>query len=178
MNIKVFSFNKPYFSFWNVPTDKIEPEIESWLLRNPKVKIFEIKHDLAQGIWFAPQLIVTIYYSQADDKSWLVEPNARANGPEQPSLTLAINGIYTPYEYGTHVYWGRRNWWIAIPLLIGVYFYQSRFLSFFEIRRCRRCSNWKPSVSGRHFAYCWPLEFCLAQAVVWNSFRENVGAQL
>ena len=95
MNIKVFSFNKPYFSFWNVPTDKIEPEIESWLLRNPKVKIFEIKHDLAQGIWFAPQLIVTIYYSQADDKSWLAEPNARANGPEQPSLTLAINGIHT-----------------------------------------------------------------------------------
>ncbi len=54
---------------WKIPTDKIEPEIDTWLLRNPKVKIFEIKHDLNQGIWYSPQLIVTIYYSQTEEKS-------------------------------------------------------------------------------------------------------------
>ncbi len=69
MNIKVFSFAKSFFSMWKIPTDKIEPEIDTWLRKNPKVKIFEIKHDLNQGIWYSPQLIVTIYYSQTEEKS-------------------------------------------------------------------------------------------------------------
>ena len=69
MNIKVFSFTKTNVGFGcKIPAERIESEIGTWLLRNPQVKIFEIKHDLAQGIWLAPQLIVTIYYSQADEK--------------------------------------------------------------------------------------------------------------
>jgi hypothetical protein len=54
---------------WKIPADRIESEIDTWLLRNPKVKVFEIKHDLTQGIWYAPQLIVTIYYTHSDEKS-------------------------------------------------------------------------------------------------------------
>jgi hypothetical protein len=54
---------------WKIPADRIESEIDTWLLRNPKVKVFEIKHDLTQGIWCAPQLIVTIYYTHSDEKS-------------------------------------------------------------------------------------------------------------
>lgn len=64
MHIKVFSFTKAYFSKWKIPTERIESEIENWLLQNTKIKISEIKHDLTQGIWYAPQLIITIYYSQ------------------------------------------------------------------------------------------------------------------
>jgi hypothetical protein len=69
MNIKVFSFTKPYFSVWKIPADKVESEINSWLLINPRAKVSEIKHDLTQGIWYPPQLIVTVYYTHSDEKS-------------------------------------------------------------------------------------------------------------
>jgi hypothetical protein len=64
MNIKVFSFSPTsLFSSYRIPVEKMESEIETWLSNNSEVKISEIKHDLLQGVFYAPQLIVTIYYS-------------------------------------------------------------------------------------------------------------------
>lgn len=65
MKIKVFSFKKPYLSWWYIPATQMENEIENWLLKNPEIKILEIRHDRFQGIWFSPQLIVTFYYEEA-----------------------------------------------------------------------------------------------------------------
>jgi hypothetical protein len=65
MKIKIFSFRKPYFSMWRIPADKMETEIENWLLKNPGITVREVKHDSFQGIWYAPQLVVSIYYTDA-----------------------------------------------------------------------------------------------------------------
>jgi hypothetical protein len=62
MKIKVFNFKKPYFSWWDIPTTQMENEIENWLLKNDNIEVINIRHDRFQGIWFSPQLIVTIYY--------------------------------------------------------------------------------------------------------------------
>lgn len=62
MKVKVFNFKKSYFSMWDIPADHIDSEINSWLTTNPDVEIVEICHDRFQGIWFTPQLIVSIYY--------------------------------------------------------------------------------------------------------------------
>lgn len=67
MKIKVFTFSKPYFSMWKIPTEKAEQEIQNWLAINSAIKIKEIKHDTIQGIWYSPQLIITIYYSEAGE---------------------------------------------------------------------------------------------------------------
>ena len=47
---------------WDIPADHIDSEINSWLTTNPDVEIVEICHDRFQGIWFTPQMIVSIYY--------------------------------------------------------------------------------------------------------------------
>ena len=66
MKIKVFTFGRPYFSWWKIPSEGIEPEISFWLLQNPRIKVREIKHDAFQGIWIPPQLIVSIYYETSE----------------------------------------------------------------------------------------------------------------
>ena len=68
MNVKVFTFQKPYFSMWQIPVNQMESEIQSWLSHNSGVKVKEIRHDLIQGIWYAPQLIVTIYYTSSNEQ--------------------------------------------------------------------------------------------------------------
>ena len=62
MQIKVFTFSKPYMSMWKIPAEKVEQEVQNWLAKNPGIKVREIKHDTIQGIWVSPQLIITIYY--------------------------------------------------------------------------------------------------------------------
>ena len=62
MKIKVFSFQKPYFSSWRILAAQMEKQIQDWLQQNPRIAVKEIRHDSYQGIWYAPQLIVTIYY--------------------------------------------------------------------------------------------------------------------
>ena len=49
-----------------IPTDQMELEIQDWLAKNPRIKIHELKHDLVQGILTAPQLVVSIYYTDAE----------------------------------------------------------------------------------------------------------------
>ncbi len=66
MKIKVFAFQKGFFASWDLPTNQMEPEIQDWLAKNPRIKVHEIKHDLVQGIFIAPQLVVSIYYSDAE----------------------------------------------------------------------------------------------------------------
>jgi hypothetical protein len=68
MEIKVFSFKKPFFSWWDIPTAQMENEVENWLLKNPDIRIMEIRHDRFQGIWVSPQLIVTIYYEKVENR--------------------------------------------------------------------------------------------------------------
>ena len=72
MNIKVFSYREPFplilFGRTAIPTDKMELEIQDWLAKNPRIKVHELKHDLVQGlgILVSPQLVVSIYYSDAE----------------------------------------------------------------------------------------------------------------
>ena len=66
MNVKVFAYQKRLFYSRKIPTDQMELEIQDWLAKNPRIKVHELKHDLVQGIWFAPQLVVSIYYSDAE----------------------------------------------------------------------------------------------------------------
>jgi hypothetical protein len=67
VRIKVFTFQKPCFSMWRIPAGKMETEIENWLLKNPGINVREIKHDSFQGIWYAPQLVVSVYYADANE---------------------------------------------------------------------------------------------------------------
>lgn len=46
----------------------MENEVENWLLKNPDIRIMEIRHDRFQGIWVSPQLIVTIYYEKVENR--------------------------------------------------------------------------------------------------------------
>jgi hypothetical protein len=62
--IKVFTFQKHYFSMWKIPAEKVEHEVNKWLMQNDGIEIRKIKHDSYQGIWFAPQLIISIYYQR------------------------------------------------------------------------------------------------------------------
>ena len=68
MKIKVFEHKGPAFFFWGlfIRTDQMELEIQDWLAKNPRIKVHEIKHDLVQHPLTAPQLIVSIYYSDAE----------------------------------------------------------------------------------------------------------------
>ncbi len=68
MNVKVFTFKGPAFLFWGIHlrTDQMELEIQDWLAKNPRIKVHELKHDLAQHIFQAPQLVVSIYYTDAE----------------------------------------------------------------------------------------------------------------
>ncbi len=67
MNIKVFAFSRSYFSSWNLAAGNIEQEIKTWLAANPGIRVKEIRHDSFQGIWFPPQLIVSIYFTPAGE---------------------------------------------------------------------------------------------------------------
>ena len=66
MNVKVFAYQKGFFSSWNIPTNQMESEIQDWLAKNPRIKVHELRHDLLQGIWGAAQLVVSIYYSDTE----------------------------------------------------------------------------------------------------------------
>ncbi len=71
MNIKVFSYRTPFplvlFGRMAIPTDQMELEIQDWLAKNPRIKVHELRHDLVQvGIFTAPQLVVSIYYTEAE----------------------------------------------------------------------------------------------------------------
>ena len=70
MNIKVFTYREPFplllFGRMAIPTDQMELEIQDWLAKNSRIKIQELKHDLVQGILTAPQLVVSIYYTDAE----------------------------------------------------------------------------------------------------------------
>ena len=68
MKIKVFAFQRPYFSMWKIDANEMELEIQNWLSRNNRIKVTEIKHELIQGIWYAPQLIVSIYYTDSTEQ--------------------------------------------------------------------------------------------------------------
>ncbi len=52
MNIKVFAYQGTlsWSSPWSsqIPTDKMELEIQDWLAKNPRIKVHELKHDLVQ----------------------------------------------------------------------------------------------------------------------------------
>ncbi len=68
MNVKVFAYRRPPIWIWGnrIPTDQMELEIQDWLAKNPRIKVHELKHDLVQGILTAPQLVVSIYYTDAE----------------------------------------------------------------------------------------------------------------
>jgi len=70
MKIKVFAYQGFAFLFWGIriPTDQMEPEIQDWPATNPRIKVHELKHDLVQGLGIltSPQLVVSIYYSDAE----------------------------------------------------------------------------------------------------------------
>ena len=70
MNIKVFTYREPFplilFGRMAIPTDQMELEIQDWLAKNPRIKVHELKHDLVQQPFFAPQLAVSIYYTDAE----------------------------------------------------------------------------------------------------------------
>jgi len=69
MNVKVFAFQGMWaFLFWKsqIPTDKMELEIQDWLAKNPQIKVHELKHDLVQDVLAGPQLVVSIYYTDAE----------------------------------------------------------------------------------------------------------------
>ena len=68
MKIKVFAYRGPafiFFGYW-IRTDAMELEIQDWLAKNPRIKVHELKHDLVQQPFFAPQLVVSIYYTEAE----------------------------------------------------------------------------------------------------------------
>ncbi len=44
----------------------MELEIQDWLAKNPRIKVHELKHDLVQLPFLSPQLIVSIYYTDAE----------------------------------------------------------------------------------------------------------------
>ena len=68
MNVKVFAFQGPAFLFFgiHIRADQMELEIQDWLARNPRIKVHELKHDLVQHPFIAPQLVVSIYYTDAE----------------------------------------------------------------------------------------------------------------
>ena len=69
MNVKVFSYQGWAFTMFlksRIPTDQMELEIQDWLAKNPRIKVHELKHDLVQHIFLAPQLVVSIYYTDAE----------------------------------------------------------------------------------------------------------------
>ena len=70
MNIKVFSYRKPFplllLGRVAIPTDQMELEIQDWLAKNPRIKVHELKHDLVQDVLAGPQLVVSIYYTDAE----------------------------------------------------------------------------------------------------------------
>ncbi len=67
MNIKVFAYRGSALLFFgiHIRTDQMELEIQDWLAKNPRIKVHELKHDVILGILIAPQLVVSIYYSDA-----------------------------------------------------------------------------------------------------------------
>ena len=70
MNIKVFTYREPFFLIlfgrMAIPTDQMELEIQDWLAKNPQIKVHELKHDLVQDVLAGPQLVVSIYYTDAE----------------------------------------------------------------------------------------------------------------
>jgi hypothetical protein len=44
----------------------MELEIQDWLAKNPRIKVHELKHDLVQDVLAGPQLVVSIYYTDAE----------------------------------------------------------------------------------------------------------------
>jgi hypothetical protein len=69
MNVKVFAYQGMWaFLFWKsqIPTDQMELEIQDWLAKNPRIKVHELKHDLVQDVLAGPQLVVSIYYTDAE----------------------------------------------------------------------------------------------------------------
>ena len=68
MNIKVFAYKGPPSGSWGLwtRTDQMELEIQDWFAKNPRIKVHELKHDVVHGIFIAPRLVVTIYYSDAE----------------------------------------------------------------------------------------------------------------
>ncbi len=69
MNVKVFAYHKPFpLFFWkmDIPTDQMELEIQDWLAKNPRIKVYKLKHDLVQDVLAGPQLVVSIYYTDAE----------------------------------------------------------------------------------------------------------------
>jgi hypothetical protein len=66
MNIKVFAYQGTWSWSSHIPTDKMELEIQDWLAKNPRIKVHELKHDLVQNVLSRPQLVVSIYYSDAE----------------------------------------------------------------------------------------------------------------
>ncbi|MCO6465098.1 MAG: hypothetical protein J5I53_00640 [Bradyrhizobiaceae bacterium] len=63
MQVKVFTFSKPYFSWsWKIDPLEVELNIANWLRSNPNIKIFSIQHNAVATFWYPTQLFVTVYY--------------------------------------------------------------------------------------------------------------------
>jgi hypothetical protein len=63
MRVQVFSVTKSFFSFtWKLDPEELGARLSGWLQENPNIEIKEIKHDVVNGVWYPPQLIVFVYY--------------------------------------------------------------------------------------------------------------------
>ena len=63
MKVKVFEFSTRYWSkSWKVDAGDIENTLNQWLATNPAAQIRHVKHENLGGVWYPPQLIISIYY--------------------------------------------------------------------------------------------------------------------
>jgi len=68
MKLKIFSRKA---DFWKgvIVTDPLQEEVNRWLDAHPSVRVVEVKHNVSGGFWSWGQFIVSIYYSDTDEKT-------------------------------------------------------------------------------------------------------------
>ena len=68
MKLKIFSRKA---DIWKgvINTDPLQEEVNRWLDAHRSVRVVEVKHHVSGTFWIWAQFIVSIYYSDPDEKT-------------------------------------------------------------------------------------------------------------
>jgi hypothetical protein len=61
MQVKVFSFTPSSIGL-RISSQEVEETIAKWLSEHSQIRVHTIQHSTTSNFWYAPQLIVSIYF--------------------------------------------------------------------------------------------------------------------
>ncbi len=63
MKTKLFTASAGMFRT-QIDVSSLERQMNDWLAARPQLKIVDIKHSMASGVWSYTQLVIALYYEE------------------------------------------------------------------------------------------------------------------